>query len=119
MPGKVWGRDVFVLVVAFVIMFRHADKLTLQMRRLAKKYFATREALRYDAQPGLNRRPHVRLHDLRGWMCIMWSGNHLGLPGFYEDDGGNQNENQGNTGGDDDRQKAGVAFAIFGGGIAV
>jgi hypothetical protein len=119
MPGKVWGRDVFVLVVAFVVMFGHADKLTWQMRRLAKKYFAAGEALRYDAQPWLERRLHVWLHDLRGWMCVMRGGNHFGLPSFDEDDGGNQDENQGDTGGDDDRQKAGVAFAIFGGGIAV
>jgi hypothetical protein len=30
--GKVWRRDVFVLVIAFVVMFGHADKLTSQMR---------------------------------------------------------------------------------------
>jgi hypothetical protein len=30
--GKVGRRDVFGLVVAFVVMFRHADKLTLLMR---------------------------------------------------------------------------------------
>jgi hypothetical protein len=30
--GKVRGWDVFVLVVAFVVMFGHAHKLTLQIR---------------------------------------------------------------------------------------
>jgi hypothetical protein len=30
--GKIRGRDVLVLVVAFVMMFWHGDKLTLQTR---------------------------------------------------------------------------------------
>jgi hypothetical protein len=30
--GKVGGRDVFVLVVAFVVVFVHADQLTWQTR---------------------------------------------------------------------------------------
>lgn len=34
--GKIGGRDVFVLMVAFVVMFVHADKLTLQMRGFAE-----------------------------------------------------------------------------------
>jgi hypothetical protein len=30
--GKIRRRDVFVLVIAFVLVFGHAHKLTLQMR---------------------------------------------------------------------------------------
>jgi hypothetical protein len=33
--GKIGGRDVFVLVVAFVVVFVHADQLTLRIRSRA------------------------------------------------------------------------------------
>ena len=45
-PGKVGRRDVFVLVVAFVVVFVHADKLTSQMRcalRGGKIFFCEKE----------------------------------------------------------------------------
>ena len=55
MLGKVGRRDVVVLVVALVMMFRHADKLTLQKGlspRGGKIFWPQRRRGGYSSRPG-------------------------------------------------------------------
>ena len=83
------GRDVFVLVVAFVMMFGHADKLTSPKPRwtrreeiiLLLRSYAASLTGQGQGRPGL-------AGDI--WMLGCWSlvAGTICLPGFEEYDGG-------------------------------
>jgi hypothetical protein len=118
--GKIGRRDVFVLVVAFVVMFVHAHKLTLQMVAaccMAKKYFAA-GGLGCDDELRLNRCLHAWLYDLRCGMLVRHFRDDLGLSGFDKDQSCDQNDRDGHDKGDDDRLDGRVTDALFRGGVA-
>jgi hypothetical protein len=118
--GKVRGWDVFVLVVAFVVVFGHADQLTLQnaAKGCLRQIILLSRELRCDGYGQFRRDLCLWIEETRGGVGVVLGRDCLVLPGFEEDDGGEKDNDQGKTSGDNDRQKARIAFAFFRGGIA-
>jgi hypothetical protein len=73
MFGKVRGRDVVVLVVALVMMFRHADKLTLQKGLLPRggpNIFGRKEGRGYSSRPGRDMSSRIASLGLLLWWSM-------------------------------------------------